>query len=249
VSVNSWLTRRLLWLIWLLACVAFIAVVLMPLSTQRTRVAGVGLAFLVWFGLMALLWRYVYLRIVVIAISIGSAVFLTLPARGEVDVNVLRQDYLAGLRRYEHVPYYWGGESFKGIDCSGLVRRGLIDAAFCRGLRSLDPGLVRYSLDLWWHDCTANDLGHGWRSLTQLVMDTPRLNTLDHSKILPGDLAVTSTGHHVMAYIGDQRWIEADPGEGKVVVIPAPSDTNSWFHTQMTIVRWSILGADARPSH
>ncbi len=239
--MKSLLTRRRLWLFWVLAVILFIAVALMPLGTQKTRVAGLALLFVAWFGLVVLLWRHLYLRLAVLAVSLGSAVFLALPGRAQVDVEGLRRDYVAGLQRYDHVPYYWGGESFMGIDCSGLVRRGLIDAAFCRGLRSLDPGLVRFSLDLWWHDCSAEALGQGWRGLARHVMDIPNINTLDHSKILPGDLAVTASGHHVMAYLGDRRWIEADPGAEKVVVISTQKGDNPWFHSHMTIVRWGIL--------
>ncbi len=128
-----------------------------------------------------------------------------------------------------------------GIDCSGLIRRGLIDSLFCRGIRTFNPGLVRRSLSLWWHDCTANVLGEAHDGFTVHLLDTPTVNKLDHSKILPGDLAVTSGGSHIMAYIGNNTWIEADPGVGRVITVQVPSNDNPWFHTPMKIVRWSIL--------
>jgi hypothetical protein len=59
--------------------------------------------------------------------------------------------------------------------------------------------------------------------------------------VLPGDLAVTRSGVHIMAYLGNKRWIEADPAAGSVITITAPSANNSWFHTPMNIVRWGIL--------
>jgi len=153
----------------------------------------------------------------------------------------LRSDYISGLQRYNGVTYYWGGESFRGIDCSGLIRRGLIDALFRRGLRTFDAGLVRRAISLWWHDCTASALGEQHRGLTVRLFDTPSVNVLDHSKVLPGDLAVTKSGIHIMAYLGHHHWIEADPGAGRVITVTAPSADNPWFNDPMNIIRWSIL--------
>ena len=39
----------------------------------------------------------------------------------------------------------------------------------------------------------------------------------DSSRLRPGDLAVTEDGVHVMAFLGDQRWIEADPDAKRVL--------------------------------
>lgn len=167
------------------------------------------------------------------------ATFLVLPARRHLDATSLRKDYVAGLQRYDGVSYYWGGESPKGIDCSGLIRRGLIDSYFLRGISTFDAGLVRHAFWLWWHDCTARDLGKG-HGLTTHVAETPSINALDHSQILPGDLAVTCDGLHIMAYLDDNRWIEADPGIGRVVIESVPTN-NVWFRGPMNIVRWNVL--------
>jgi cell wall-associated NlpC family hydrolase len=139
------------------------------------------------------------------------------------------------------VTYYWGGESGHGIDCSGLIRRGLIDALFWRGLRTCDAALVRGALDLWWHDCSASNLGEQQGGITAAVLETPSINALDHARISPGDLAVTKNGIHIMAYLGANRWIEADPLAGRVLTVTAPSQENGWFDTPMRIVRWSLL--------
>jgi hypothetical protein len=44
-----------------------------------------------------------------------------------------------------------------------------------------------------------------------------------------------------MAYLGDNRWIEADPGVQRVLIVTVPSEDNSWFHQPMKVVRWNIL--------
>ena len=49
-----------------------------------------------------------------------------LPSRTHANAELLRHDFVTGLRHYEGVRYFWGGEGFTGIDCSGLMRRGPI---------------------------------------------------------------------------------------------------------------------------
>jgi hypothetical protein len=239
LTLKAIFTSRLPWLLWLAALSLFIAVWLFPLSTAATRLTGLLLLAVVWLGLIALAWQNRPFRFGLLGISALCAVFLVLPARHHLDAASLRSAYVAGLRRYNGVTYYWGGESPKGIDCSGLIRRGLVDSFFLRGIHTLDAGLIRYAIWLWWHDCSARDFGEG-HGFTTHLSSTPSINALDHSKILPGDLAVTSTGVHNMAYLGDNLWIEADPDIGRVVTVSVPTD-NLWFHGPMNIVRWNVL--------
>ena len=239
--MNPLKTTPVQWALWFVGLGFLVTLAILPVSSRVTRFTGLALAFGVWFAFITLVWRQRLLRSALLGVTLLAAGFLTLPARTKQPTEILRADYLAGLQRYQGVAYYWGGETSRGIDCSGLVRRGLIDALFQRGIRSLDAGLVRRAISLWWHDCTASALGDQHRSLTMRVLDTPSLNALDHSQVLPGDLAVTRSGIHILAHVGNNRWIEADPGVGSVITVTAPSTDNSWFQTPMNIVRWSIL--------
>lgn len=239
--MKAFVPSRKQWLLWFAAFAFLVAILLFPVSSRMIRIATLALAFVVWFGLIALVWRRRWLRLSLLGITVAAGGFLSLPSRARPATETLRSDFLERLQRYGGVRYYWGGENALGIDCSGLVRRGLMDAFFWRGVRTLDPGLVREALDMWWNDCTAAALGQHHRELTSFVLETPSVNALDHAKIQPGDLAVTSSGVHIMAYLGDARWIEADPGEGRVITVKAPSSDNAWFQTPMRIVRWTAL--------
>lgn len=59
-------------------------------------------------------------------------------------------------------------------------------------------------------------------------------------RLEPGDFAVTSDGVHVLAYLGDRRWIQADPAAGEVVVDETPSD-DRWFRAPVHVMRWVAL--------
>ncbi len=233
------LTTRLRWLLWLVVVSLLVGVWSFPVSSGFTRASGAWLFLVVWFGLVALVWRGRIARFAMLGITAMAAIFLLLPGRTQRDEAALRSGYVAGLLRYEGDQYFWGGESPRGIDCSGLIRRGLIDSLFLRGVRTLDPGLVRHALWLWWNDCTARELGEG-HGMTTPLLETPSINALDHARISPGDIAVTANGIHIIAYLGGNRWIEADPDQQRVLTVTVPSE-NGWFHQPMKIVRWDIL--------
>jgi hypothetical protein len=232
---------RFLGPVWFAVVAAFAGIAAWPVSNTLTRLGGVVTLVAGWSLLAAMIWRRRLLRASLLTISVLCAAFVIICPRRHEDVESMRDGFVAGLLHYEGVSYVWGGECFTGIDCSGLVRRGLIDSLFLRGIRTLDGGLIRYAICLWWHDCTASDLGYGRNQLTIPVIETPSINTLNHSRLARGDLAVTRGGEHVMAYLGDDLWIEADPLAHRVITVRAPSRSNAWFNGPMRIVRWSIL--------
>lgn len=40
-------------------------------------------------------------------------------------IDDVEQDFVAVAEMFRHVPYYWGGKSVRGLDCSGLVQLSL----------------------------------------------------------------------------------------------------------------------------
>ena len=98
-----------------------------------------------------------------------------------------------------------------GIDCSGLVRSGLIKANYEQGILTFNPRLIREGFSLWWHDCSAKALGEEYRGRTWLLVSARSINEIDYATIMPGDIAVTEDGIHVLAFLRAKLWIEADP--------------------------------------
>jgi hypothetical protein len=237
--VNTTTKRQQLWFFWAAALACFLAIALFPVSNRLTRWSSLILAVGVWFGFLAMMWRRKRVRLTLLAITIVAVCLLAMPSRGRPDVLVLRQDYVTSLKRYEGVKFTWGGQNFSGMDSPGLVRRGLGEALLYRGVRTFRAGLIRYAIWLWWTECSPSDLGAGFLTIHQC--DAPSLNALEHVRVRPGDLAVVVGGNQVLAYLGDQVWITADPNQRRVLAVTAPALQNEWFKRPVRIMRWRLL--------
>ncbi len=229
-------SRRILLAVWQISLLALVALWIFPVGYRVTRCTMLVLSFAVWGGALLLFWKSKLFRAGSIALVLLLAAALLLPGRKE-NAGDLRREYVASLEKYEGTRYVWGGENWAGIDCSGLVRRGLIDADFKRGWQTANPRLLRESLALWWFDSTAKALGEEYRGQSRHLFDAASISGLDHSKILPGDFAVTSSGVHTLAYLGGEVWIEADPGAGKVIRLKV-SEGHVWLEGPVRLMRW-----------
>ena len=201
----------------------------LPLSLLATWSAG--LAF-VWHGKSA--------RIILLALPVLAVIPFCLPAK-QIDPAKLRDRYVATMRGLEGTPYVWGGESHRGIDCSGLPRRALRDALLENGLQQANGAAFREWARQWWFDTSAKALGENYRDFTRPTGVSGKLRDLDFSKLVHGDLAITADGRHVMIYLGNGEWIQADPGPFKVSIGKPATDPNPWFDTMVNIQRWTIL--------
>lgn len=214
---------------------------LFPVSSLATRIATIGAGGSV---VLSLLWLSRDAPLVFLPFYLLSALLITVAARAPSrtgGAESLRSSYVGELVAYENTPYFWGGESRSGIDCSGLIRRALIDAMVKRALFYGDLALLRSAADLWWNDASAFTIGEGYGGRTLKVAQCDSLNSLDHSLLFPGDVAVTDDGAHTMAYLGDGKWVGADPSEGRVVLFSVPERDSAWFKCPMNIVRWVFL--------
>ena len=241
LPIPRWFTRRTAVIAWGLALLAFAAILAYPVSSTFTRMAGAILAGALLAGLLGLGWRYPYPRWMLIVLYTAGAIFLILPGRPGYDRFALRLETVRAVERYEGVRYYWGGENALGIDCSGLVRRGAIDALALTGLRTLNPLLVRKAIALWWRDTSARDLMLGANGRAQRLYDVKAIAASDDSKLHPGDFAVIENGIHAAAYLGNHLWLEADPDERRVIRVNARTTANPWFRGQAALLRWKHL--------
>lgn len=235
--------RRLAWIALIFgiaaACVGFF-----PLSSSLTKLVFAGGLVSAWLALIVLTWPQKMIRWTLIGVSIAAPVWIALPIGADYDRLLLRQRYVAELEKLEGVDYFWGGENRFGIDCSGLPRHALRRA--CRNFGE-NPHLLRIALHNWAFDRSAKALGEEHEGETRFLFSADRIDQMDHSELLPGDLAITASGIHAMCYLGDHRWIEADPGADEVIVVDARDTDIHWFQTEVNLVRWTILDPATNP--
>lgn len=221
--------------------VVLFASVFNPIHSFVCRV--MFLAALALFGTMLLVvfWKNRIARIALLAIPaiLGLAIAF-LPGR-PIPTDVLRADYVRAMMQLEGTRYVWGGEGHFGVDCSGLPRLALRNALLAYGIRHGNASAFRVFAEHWWFDASAHALGEGYRGYTVALPVTGRIKDMDVSALLPGDLAVTASGIHILAYVGDGRWIQADPEIGRVATLNGRTDTNVWFNSPVHTHRWAVL--------
>jgi hypothetical protein len=227
------------------ALIICVALYVMSYTTPLTRLAYLSTALLGLFIGLLYLGRLVRRRpriliplSMVLLALVAWAVFTDRPP----DIAGLRAEYLRHLRAYHGTAYIWGGETHVGVDCSGLARAALAEAMISEGIREGNPRLLGPLLwRFWWQDIGTRGMDAGAFGLTRHVAHANALSEGPSPALQPGDLAVT--GHtHVLIYLGDNRWIEANPEDHRVVINAAdPQSDRAYFNLPAHIVRWTVL--------
>lgn len=232
--------RRLI-LIYTLGALAGIFVIpLNPVNSKILKLTFLGCILGAWVGFTLLAWKRKPLRVAALILPLITAIPFFLPG-GVVDAEELRRDYVRRMSEFEGTKYHWGGESSRGIDCSGLPRRALRDALIAYGFKHFNGRAFRGYVEQWWFDASAMALGEGYRDYTIPIGTTGTIQEMDYDALVPGDLAVTTSGVHILAYVGDGQWIQADPGIGAVATLNGRTAKNKWFRTPVTTHRWKLL--------
>lgn len=233
-------TRKMPRLLGIIFWFLFMAALLNPINSGGARLALLVTGAVFVLLSLSFVWHKKTMRLALLVPLAALGLFLLLPGR-TVDPVKLQQAYTVSLRHYEGVRYYWGGENKLGIDCSGLIRKAMIRSLAREGAFTLNPGPVRKALELWWFDTSADAFGKGYRGLTRRLGSYSSTREIPGELLKPGDLVVTQNGVHIMAYLGKDLWIEADPGEEKVIIVEAATTHNQWFYEPVHHLRQTLL--------
>lgn len=232
--------RRLILLLTVGSLAALILLNLDPVSTRAHRLVILCSLAGVCFGPLLLFWKYKAARIVFLAMPLLMLSPFLLPGKA-IGRKSLRDDYLARMVACEGAVYHWGGESRRGIDCSGLPRKALRDALLYQGLSNLNGRCTRLFLKHWWNDASAKALAEGYLGYAEPTGEKGTIATMDYDPLQPGDLAVTEDRRHVLIFLGGGKWIQADPGIERVVIENGRTGKSGWFAVPVTTHRWSVL--------
>lgn len=234
------MTRPFQRLLFIAGLTGIIALALRPHHDGALRY-GLPLAlFAVWSTWLGFVWRRKIPRRILLVFPLLVALPFCLPGT-PIDPGNLCKCYVAAMERMEGVRYVWGGESHRGIDCSGLPRRALRDALWETGCKNGNGAAFREWAWQWWFDTSAKALGENYQGFTRPLGVSGKLRDLEDKRFSPEDLAVTGDGRHVMVYLRDGKWIQADPMAAKVTIRKPAVDRNPWFDSPVTMHRWMIL--------
>lgn len=242
------------WFLWIFIALMVASAVAVRMSVMTTTVRillavtlGLGLLNIVLFcfRLLHSYPRLVYPSVFFLAFLLTWGILGSKPYNTEV----LRTYYRNRLVKLQNVKYVWGGETKDGIDCSGLARVALWQAMFKSGLMQANPRLLGSMFwEFWFRDLSAKDLLHEKYGYTRVIGKADKLAGYDTSRLKIGDMAVAGDGVHVLIYMGDDRWTEANPDDQKVVTNQATAQSRrGWFNVNVTFVRWWVL--DKQPHH
>jgi hypothetical protein len=230
---------RIFWAVALCAWIALVILVLYPVRNTALKILLLLCAGISFVTLVALV-RVNLLRVLMVVLVLGAVLVVAFGPARPAEPKLLRQAYVERLQTFAGLRYVWGGENRRGVDCSGLIRAAWIEALFMQGAREKNPGLMREAFLVWWHDASARHLGEGFGTRTRRVQEAASVRWLDARRLQPGDLAVVAKGVHILAYLGDNQWIEADPGERRVLILDA-KDKNPWLDSPAVMMRWTAL--------
>ncbi|RYD34518.1 MAG: peptidoglycan endopeptidase [Verrucomicrobiaceae bacterium] len=237
---NGGMIRHLQRLIFIAGLTGLIALAAWPYHDGALRY-GLPLSLLAtWSSGLWFVRKDKFPRMFLLVAPVVLAVPFVLPGK-PLDADRLHTCYIAALRKLEGAPYLWGGESRRGIDCSGLPRRAMRDALLETGLATGNGTAFREWATQWWFDTSAKALGENYRGFTRPLGIVGKLSDLGTGSLEAGDLAVTSDGRHVIVFLGNGEWIQADPGPWKVAIGSPEKDDNPWFSSHVRMHRWMML--------
>ena len=239
ISFGHPITKRFL----LLASIVTLLLLIYHVEYRSTRIATLAGLFVTYGCLLILSWKIKPLRIILISTGIVPIIAFCLPARNpdpSPSATVTSSSSAPSIALAIFGEVNPTSALIAPDSSSNRSLKPLIFANLAHGLRNLDGQSIRTAYSLWWHDASALALRDRYRSWTVEIGRAAALNTADHSPLQPGDLAVTSDGLHILAYLGNDTWIEADPNFDRVIHVTVPTE-NPWFNVPVILMRWRTL--------
>lgn len=215
--------QKLLIVILVLATFEMVALLLTPIRNQLIRIGIIESVLLQIAIIIYFTWGVKSIGKVLLGVFTLFVIFLFSTSKlYPPDAN----KYVTALKRYEHVPYVWGGETHKGIDCSGLIRMALCDVY-------LSEYKWGAALHIFYFDAAAKDLGRKYKSILTYKRSYPSINDIPQSELKKGSIVVASD-IHTFAYIGENQWIQASPTDDKVTIKDA-NEPDNYFRTAVEL--------------
>lgn len=234
------------------ALIICVALYVLSYTTPLSRLAYLGTAALGLLSGLLYLGRLIRRRprviVPLLALVLAIAAWV-IHADRPTDIAGLRAEYLRHLQAYTGTVYIWGGETHVGVDCSGLARAALVEAMVSEGIKEGNPRLLGPLLwRFWWQDIGTRGMDAGAFGLTRHVAYANALSDGAPAAAQPGDLAVIGRTH-VLIYLGDNRWIEANPDDHRVVTNTADiSADRPYFNLPAHLMRWTVLETREGPT-
>jgi len=223
------------------AWVSVAALLLNPINSRICRVMLLVALAAAAITTLLFVWRSRPLRFSLLLLCVLAPLPFLFPAR-PIDQAALHSAYVARLGGFQGVRYVWGGEGRLGIDCSGLPRKALREAMLLQGLKTANGTLVRGWAFHWWNDASARALAGEHLEYVHPLGISGTIRKIAYDNLESGDLAITKDGVHVLVYYGNNQWIQAEPGLGKVVVLDGRTDPIYWFDAPVALYRWHVFG-------
>ena len=234
--------------IFVVLLIASALAVRMPVMDMRTRVLLLVTLFFGIFTVFTFTLKYIgnhpaaFYPIVIFLVMVS--VWYVLDNK-PFDTDMLRVSYRTRLNDFVGVKYVMGGESSVGIDCSGLARTALWQSMIRQGLKEVNPKLLGPMLwNFWWRDLSVQDILNGKYGYTEKIGQASKLAGYNNKKLKIGDMAVVGSTSQVLIYMGEDKWIEANPDDKKVVINKADAHSKRpYFNMNTILIRWRVFDA------